>query len=139
MGGLAMRALFTSYLMAALVMGVLDFLWLRTTVDPLYQPALGSMLAEKPNMAAAIVFYLVYLVGVVFFAVRPALADGDWKTALVRGALFGLFAYATYDLTNLATLKVWSLKVSLIDMAWGTFLTGAAASAGAAAGLALRP
>ena len=132
-----MRALLTSYLAAGLVMGVLDFVWLRATVDPIYQPVLGAVLAEKPNMQAAVAFYLVYLAGVVIFAIRPALADGDWKTALVRGALFGLFAYATYDLTNLATLKVWSLKISLMDMTWGTVLTAAAASDGAAAALAV--
>lgn len=132
-----MRALVTSYLAAALVMGVLDFIWLRTTVDPIYQPALSAVLAEKPNMLAAIAFYLVYLAGVLIFAIRPALADGEWKTALIKGALFGLFAYATYDLTNLATLKVWSLKISLMDMAWGTVLTATTASAGAAAALAL--
>jgi uncharacterized membrane protein len=134
-----MRALAASYLAAALVMGVLDFLWLRATVDPIYQRALGAVLAEKPNMPAVIGFYLVYLAGVVVFAVRPALADGDWKTALCMGALFGFFAYATYDLTNLATLKVWSLKVALVDMAWGTFLTALTAAAGAAAALAVGP
>ena len=75
----------------------------------------------------------------VIFAVRPALASGDLKNAFVMGALFGFFAYATYDLTNLATLKVWSLKVSLLDMAWGTLLTGLTASAGAVAGLAVKP
>lgn len=130
-----MRALAISYLAAALVMGSLDFLWLRTTVEPIYHRALGAVLAEKPDMTAAVAFYLVYLVGVVIFAIRPALADGDWKAALVRGALFGFFAYATYDLTNLATLKVWSLKVSLLDMAWGTLLTAITASAGAWVGL----
>ncbi|RYZ75642.1 MAG: DUF2177 family protein, partial [Proteobacteria bacterium] len=74
---------------------------------------------------------------IVWFAVRPALESGDWKTAALNGALFGFFAYATYDLTNLATLKVWSLKISLIDMAWGSFITAATASASAAATLAL--
>jgi uncharacterized membrane protein len=99
---------------------------------------IGSVLAEKPNMTAAVSFYLIYLVGVTVFALRPALASGDWRTGLVYGALFGFFAYATYDLTNMATLKVWSLKITLIDMAWGTVLTGAAASAGALAALAVR-
>lgn len=127
-----------SYLAAGLVMGILDFIWLRTMVDSVYRPGIGAVLAEKPNMAAAIAFYLVYLAGVVVFAVRPALEAGNWKTALLLGGLFGLFAYATYDLTNLATLKVWSLKVSLLDMAWGALLTALAASAGAAAGLAVK-
>jgi uncharacterized membrane protein len=132
-----MRAIVTSYLAAALVMGGLDFLWLRTTVEPVYRPALGGVLADEPNMPAVIAFYLVYLAGVVIFAIRPALADGDWRTALAKGALFGFFAYATYDLTNLATLKAWSLKVSLLDMAWGALLTALTASAGALAGLAV--
>ena len=131
-----MRPIVTSYLVAALIMGVLDFFWLRTTIGPIYQPAVGAVLAEKPNMAAAIAFYLVYLAGTVIFAIRPALATGDWKTALLKGALFGFFAYATYDLTNLATLKVWSLNISLIDMAWGTILTAVTASIGAAVALA---
>jgi uncharacterized membrane protein len=137
--GIVMRSIATSYLVAALVMGGLDFLWLRMTVGPVYQRALGAVLAERPNMPAVIVFYLVYLAGVVVFAIRPALADGDWKTALAKGGLLGFFAYATYDLTNLATLKVWSLKVSLLDMAWGTLLTAVTAAAGAAAALAVSP
>lgn len=123
-----------AYAAAALVMAGLDFLWLSNTVGPLYHRVLGAVMADNPNMKAAVAFYLVYLVGVMWFAVRPALEDGDWKTALLNGALFGFFAYATYDLTNLATLKVWSLKVSLIDMAWGAVLTGVTASAGALAG-----
>jgi uncharacterized membrane protein len=133
-----MRETLTGYLTTALVMGVLDFLWLRLMVDQVYQPVIGSVLAEKPNMTAAVSFYLIYLVGVTVFALRPALASGDWRTGLVYGALFGFFAYATYDLTNMATLKVWSLKITIIDMAWGTVLTGAAASAGAIAALAVR-
>jgi uncharacterized membrane protein len=126
-----------AYVAAALVMGGLDFLWLSTMVGPVYHRALGPMLAESPNMTAAVAFYVLYLVGVMIFAVRPALASGDWRTAALYGALFGFFAYATYDMTNLATLKVWSLKVSLIDMAWGTLLTGVTASAAALAALKL--
>lgn len=126
-----------AYVAAALVMGGLDFAWLSATSGPLYHRALGSIMAENPNMTAAAAFYLVYLAGVVIFAVRPALAAGDWRLAALYGALFGFFAYATYDLTNLATLKVWSLKVSLIDMAWGAALTAVAASAGALAAIRL--
>lgn len=118
----------TAYVAAALVMGGLDFLWLSNMVGPVYHRALGAVMAENPNMAAAVAFYLVYILGILVFAVRPALQSGDWRQALVMGALFGFFAYATYDLTNLATLKVWSLKVSLIDMAWGTALTATTAT-----------
>jgi uncharacterized membrane protein len=132
-----MRNAVIAYAVAALVMAGLDFIWLSLTVDPLYHRALGAVMAEKPFMPAAVAFYLIYVVGIVVFAVSPALESGDWWTALIRGAAFGFFAYATYDLTNLATLKVWSLKVSLIDMAWGTFLTATAAGAGAAVTLAV--
>lgn len=131
-----MREILTGYLAAALVMGGLDFLWLRLMVEPVYQPAIGPVLAEKPDMGAAVGFYLIYLMGVTIFAIRPALQSGDWRTSLFYGALFGFFAYATYDLTNMATLKVWSLRITLIDMAWGTVLTASAASAGAIGALA---
>jgi uncharacterized membrane protein len=126
-----------AYGVCVLVMGGLDWLWLTNTSQPLYQRMLGSMLADNPNMTVAVIFYLLYIVGILIFAVRPALASGDWKTAALFGGLFGFFCYTTYDLTNLATLKVWSLKISLIDMAWGTFLTATAASAGALAAIKL--
>ncbi len=124
-----------AYLAAAIVMAGLDYVWLTTMMGPLYQRVLGPIMAPEPNMLAAVAFYLVYLVGIVWFAVRPALESGDWKTATLNGALFGLFAYATYDLTNMATLKVWSLQLTLVDMAWGAALTATAASAGALAAL----
>jgi len=124
-----------AYVTAALVMGILDYLWLTNTVEPIYHKALGAIMADNPNMVAAVIFYLVYIVGILIFAVRPALASGDWKTAALFGALFGFFAYSTYDLTNMATLKVWSLKVTVIDIVWGTFLTGVTASAAAFAAL----
>jgi uncharacterized membrane protein len=123
-----------AYVASLAAMAALDFLWLSNTVEPIYHRALGDVMAPEPNMKAAVAFYLLYGAGMLWFAVRPALIDGDWKTALLNGALFGFFAYATYDLTNLATLKVWSLKVSLIDMAWGAVLTAASASAGALGG-----
>lgn len=126
-----------AFCVSALVMGGLDYIWLTSAYEPLYKRALGSVLADKPNMKAAVAFYLIYLVGVLIFAVRPALETGDWRKAAVYGALFGFFAYSTYDLTNFATLKVWSLKVTLIDMAWGTFLTAVTAGAGAWAALKL--
>lgn len=124
-----------AYVAAALVMGGLDYLWLSNTAGPIYHRALGAVMAENPNMTAAVAFYLVYIVGILIFAVRPALASTDWRTAALFGALFGFFAYATYDLTNLATLKAWSLKVSLIDIAWGTLLTSVTASAAALAAI----
>ena len=127
-----------AYLVCALVMGGLDFLWLSNTSAPLYHRDLGPLLAENPNMTVAVVFYLVFIVGILIFAVRPALAGGDWRVAALYGALFGFFTYATYDLTNFATMKVWTLRVTLLDIAWGTFLTGVAASAASLAALRLR-
>jgi uncharacterized membrane protein len=126
-----------AYLTAALVMGGLDYLWLTTMMGPLYQRVLGPILAAEPDMKAAIAFYLVYLTGIMWFAVRPALTSGDWTVALMNGALFGFFAYATYDLTNMATLKVWSLQLTLTDIAWGTVLTATTASTAALAALHL--
>jgi uncharacterized membrane protein len=124
-----------AYFACVLVMGALDFLWLTNTSGAVYHRDLGPLLAENPNMTVAVIFYLTYIVGVLIFAVRPALASGDWKSALLYGALFGFFTYATYDLTNYATMKVWTLRVTLLDIAWGTILTGITASAGALAAL----
>ena len=126
-----------AYVASALTMGVLDFLWL-TNSKPIYQKALGSALSENPDMRAGVLFYILYLVGVMIFAVRPALASGDWRTATLFGALFGFFCYATYDLTNLATLKTFTLQATIADLLWGTFITGAAATAGAFAALKFR-
>ncbi len=132
-----MRDYLVAYVSCAIVMAVLDFAWLSTMVGLVYRGNLPGMLSDSPNLTAAVAFYLLYIVGILIFAVRPSLINGDWKLAALYGALFGFFAYATYDLTNLATLKVWSLRVSLIDMAWGTVLTATAASTGSLAVLKL--
>ena len=124
-------AFLIAYGVCVLVMGGLDFFWLTTASKGLYQKDLGALLADNPNMVVAVVFYVIYILGIQIFAVRPALATGDWKTAALFGALFGFFCYATYDLTNMATMKVWTLRVTLLDIAWGTILTGITASAGA--------
>ena len=127
-----------AYLVCILVMGGLDFLWLSNMSAPLYHRDLGPLLADNPNMTVAVIFYLIFIIGILIFAVRPALASGDWRTAALYGALFGFFAYATYDLTNFATMKVWTLRVTLLDIAWGTFLTGTVASAASLAALKFR-
>jgi uncharacterized membrane protein len=108
----------------------IDFVWLTTMTSRYYQPRLGWMLAEKPNLPAALVFYLLYVVGIVALAVVPGVREGALLGALWRGALFGLLAYATYDLTNLATVKDWPLDLTLVDLVWGTTLTSAVASIG---------
>jgi uncharacterized membrane protein len=120
-----------AYLAAAVVMAALDLGWLSYAAKAFFEPAVGSLLAEKTNTPAAVLFYLLYIVGIVLFAVTPALrSGGGWTTALAMGAAFGFFAYVTYDLTNMATLKVWPAHLAIIDIAWGTFVTAAAASAG---------
>ncbi|MEI6850788.1 MAG: DUF2177 family protein [Candidatus Saccharibacteria bacterium] len=110
-------------IVAGLVMGLLDFLWLGFIAKNLYASELGKLLLEKPNMIAAIVFYAIYVIGVVVFVVSPALANGSLWSAVGYGALFGLVAYATYDLTNLATVNGFTLKVAIIDMCWGALIT----------------
>ena len=127
-----------AYLAGLLAMAGIDFLWLTNTSAALYRRDLGPLLAEDPRMSVAVIFYLVYAAGVVIFAVRPALAAADWRAAALYGALFGFFAYATYDLTNFATMKVWTLRVTLLDIGWGMLLTAAAAGAGALAALKFR-
>jgi uncharacterized membrane protein len=127
-----------AYLASLLTMAGLDFLWLTNTSAALYRRDLGPLLADAPRMSVAVIFYLTYAVGIVIFAVRPALASADWRMAAFYGALFGFFAYATYDLTNFATMKVWSLRVTVLDIGWGMIVTATAASAGAFAALKLK-
>ena len=115
--------LIVKLLVAGGVMGVLDFLWLGFVAKKLYYSEIGKLLLEKPNMPAALLFYVIYVVGVVVFVVTPALEKQSWQHALGYGALFGFVAYATYDLTNLATIKGFSAKIVAIDLAWGAVLT----------------
>jgi uncharacterized membrane protein len=112
----------TAYLATATVFLFADLVWLSKTIG-LYRSAIGEMMLETPGWKAAISFYLMYIVGIVFFVVAPAHPAESWTSVLLSGALFGLVAFATYDMTNLATLRRWSLQMSLIDMAWGTFVT----------------
>lgn len=119
-----------AYISTAVVFFALDYLWLTRIAIGFYREQIGNLMLASPNFAAAGVFYLFYVVGVVYFAVMPAVSAGSAVTALVNGALLGLLAYGTYDMTNLATLKGWSLQMSLVDMAWGAFLTATAAAAG---------
>ncbi len=110
----------------------IDAVWLRTMAERLYRPEIGELMADNFRIGPAIVFYLLYIAGMLYFAVLPALQSGGWKAALVNGAVLGFLCYATYDLTNFATLKVWSLKVTVLDIIWGTVLTGSAAAVGTA-------
>lgn len=119
-----------AYVVTAIIFLFIDFLWLGYIAKNFYFSRLGDLLLDKPNLGVAAVFYAVYVIGVVIFAVAPALQSGTWKTALLYGALFGFFCYATYDMTNLATLKGWPVTVAIVDTIWGTALTGASALLG---------
>jgi uncharacterized membrane protein len=129
-GALRMIRLAAAYIAAAVVMAVLDLAWLSYAVKAFFEPAVGPLLAVKTNNLAAVLFYLLYIVGIMLFAVRPAIGNGDWTTALLMGAAFGFFAYMTYDLTNMATLKDWPAWLAAMDIAWGTLVTALAATAG---------
>jgi uncharacterized membrane protein len=118
-----------AYVAILVVFACMDFTWLSLTGPTLYKPALGPLLAEKVQAAPAIAFYLIYLAGLVYFAVWPAFIGGGWSKALLNGALLGIVCYATYDLTNQATLRIWSVKVTLADLCWGAFASGVAALA----------
>ena len=122
MGDIALRLL-----VAGGVTGVLDWIWLGTVAKTFYRSQIGKLLLDKPNMTAAVLFYIIYVVGVVTFVVTPALEKGSLSYAIGRGALFGFVAYATYDLTNLATIKGFTTKVVVVDLAWGAFLTAVVA------------
>jgi len=128
---MSLRQFAIAYAASAVVFLVLDAIWLTVMADRLYRPAIGHLMLERFAIGAAVAFYAIYLAGVVVFAVSPALASGRWLTALGLGALLGLMAYATYDLTNQATLKDWSWTVTIADLCWGTFVTAAAAAAAA--------
>ena len=120
-----------SYGAALLVIGLLDFLWLRVIATSWYESGMGHLLAAKPNLGAAAAFYLLYPIGVVLFAAHPA--NGDWSRALVLGALFGLFCYGTYDLTSLAVLRDYPAWLAALDIAWGAVVSASGAVAAALA------
>ena len=113
---------------AAVVFGVLDALWLGWAGENFYRPRLGDMLADSFRMVPALIFYALYIAAIVWFAVRPGITGGIGAAAL-NGALLGAICYATYDLTNQATLRHWSATVTIADIAWGAFATAVAASA----------
>ena len=129
-----MKKFLAAYVAVLIVMLALDFVWLSVTGGPLYRRVLGDLLLEKFNVAPAALFYLLYGVGVVVFAVSPAFDAPAWTSALWRGLLFGGVAYATYDLTNQATLRSWSTALTAADLIWGAVLTGVAAITAYAAG-----
>jgi len=119
-----------AYLGAGLTFAAIDAVWLTTMANRLYKPVLGPILADRPDMKAAVAFYLISIFGTVFLAIEPALREDAWQRAAINGAVLGFVAYATYDLTNQATLNVWSVRLTLIDLCWGTGLTTMSALGG---------
>lgn len=116
------------YLLTVPLFFAVDLLWLGMVAKSFYQNNLSHLLSPAVNWPAALTFYCVYIAGIILFAVKPGLDTASLAKAALWGALFGFFTYATYDLTNLATLRDWPLKVVVIDIAWGTLLCTLVAS-----------
>ncbi len=127
---MSITKLFLSYALTFAVFLLIDMAWLGFIAKDLYKKYLGGLLSEQVNWTAAIVFYLLFVVGVFIFAIMPSVEKGSVVSAITLGALFGFFTYATYDLTNLATLKNWPLTIVFIDILWGSVLTGIVSTAG---------
>lgn len=119
-----------AYVGSAVVLLVLDVIWIMTATQWLYRPNLGNLLSDQPNLVVGGLFYLVYIIGIVVFAVLPAVEAKSWLQALGFGALLGLVAYGTYDITNLSTLRDWPWIVSAIDLCWGIAVSALGALGG---------
>jgi uncharacterized membrane protein len=121
--------IFTDYLilygLTFITFLLIDMVWLVKISPKFYKQQIGHLMAKKVNFPAAILFYLLFIVGIVAFVVAPSVSSAQWTQALLFGALFGLITYATYDLTNMSTLKDWPLLITIVDLVWGTFLTSA--------------
>lgn len=117
------------YAIALPVFFAIDMLWMGLVAKNFYRDQIGFLMKSDINWAAAIVFYLLFVVGLVLFVIAPALEKNSWTHALLFGALFGLITYATYDLTNLATLKDWPLMVTVVDLVWGAVLAASVSTA----------
>ena len=127
-----MRKYAIAFGFAAVIFGALDAVWLSWAGPNLYRPTIGPIMAEQFNPVAAGVFYLIYLLGMVWFAVRPGLQAGRASVALLNGVLLGGLCYATFDLTSQAVFRVWATHITLADIAWGAFATGVTAAAATA-------
>ena len=118
------------YLGTGLAFALIDAVWLTTAGPKLYRPTLNAVLADQFSLPPAVAFYLIYIAGIMILAVSPAVREGVWTQALTTGAILGFLCYATYDLTNQATLAVWQTKLTIIDLIWGTTLTMLSATGG---------
>lgn len=123
-----MAQFFKLYGIAFVLFFVIDLIWLGLIAKNLYQNQIGTLLKTNTNWTAAIIFYLLFIGGLVFFAIQPSISSATLWKAMLYGALFGFITYATYDLTNLATLEGWPIKISIIDLIWGSFLGASTSS-----------
>jgi len=112
---------FIQVLVTLLIFTLVDLVWLVRVAPKLYRKYIGHLMSDRVNIAAAALFYVVFIVGLVYFVIGPNINDP--LTAFLSGAMFGLVTYATYDLTNLATLKAWPITITVIDLIWGTLVT----------------
>jgi uncharacterized membrane protein len=111
------------YIIALLTFLGIDTVWLTLVAKNFYAKQIGYLMAKNPNLIAALIFYLIFIAGLVFFVIAPSLEDKNWTKVLISGAFFGLVTYATYDLTNLATIKDWPITLTIVDLIWGTILS----------------
>ena len=117
-----------NYIVALVIFLIIDMVWLLFIAKSLYSKYLGYLMAEKVNFGAAFLFYLIFIVGLLFFVINPALAKESLGFAIMAGALFGLVTYSTYDLTNMATIKNWPTLITVIDLIWGSFVSSSTAA-----------
>ncbi len=134
-----MTRILVAYVATLAAFCILDFVWIGFIARGFYQAQIGALLLVPPRWGVAALFYALYIAGIVVFAVTPALEAGSWLRALILGGLFGFFCYATYDLTNLATLKGWTWPMSVVDVGWGVVITACCATAGYLAARAVGP
>jgi uncharacterized membrane protein len=127
-GGANMLTALIGYVTTLVAFLAADMIWLGIMAPRYYRPTMGDIVLATVNLPAAIAFYVLYPIGLLIFAVYPALKSGSLTTALIHGALFGFFTYATYDLTNLATLRSWTWSLTVVDVAWGTALAAVSAA-----------
>lgn len=113
-----------TYMIALIVFFSIDIVWLAVVAKDLYRKEIGFIMSDVPNWIVAIIFYLIFITGLVFFVINPAVGKNSWTYALFVGMFFGFITYATYDLTNLAKLKDWPIKITIIDLLWGSSIGG---------------
>ena len=124
------KLLIISFIFVSTIFLIIDVIWLSITVKSIYKPNLGNLLNDKPVLWAAVLFYIIYMIGLTLIIIKPALASDSVLQAFWTGVIFGIVAYGTYNLTNMATIKNWSSTIVWVDMLWGGLLTGSSSAAG---------